>query len=82
MTNSLAREMLRSPPKGDAVKLTVCSLCLRVRQGRTWIDAEGAIRELRSYELLDLPRMDAAVCSACEDEISRRRAEIEQPLAA
>jgi NMD protein affecting ribosome stability and mRNA decay len=64
------------------MKLTVCSLCLRVRRGKTWIDAQGAIRELRSYELLELPRMDGAVCGACKDEISRRRAEIEQPLAA
>jgi hypothetical protein len=39
------------------MKLTICSLCLRVQRGRSWVDAEQVIHELRSYE-----RSDCRIC--------------------
>ena len=64
------------------MQITICSLCLRVRRGKTWVDAGRVIREIHSYELPDLPRLKGSVCDACADEIFRRRAENEPPLAA
>jgi hypothetical protein len=64
------------------MKLTICSLCLRVQRGKSWVNAEQVIHELRSYERSDLPHLRDAVCDDCVDTILRRRAEAEQPLAA
>ena len=41
--------------------LITCSLCLRVLRGSEWKDADQVIREIRSYELDALPRLDSAV---------------------
>lgn len=64
------------------MKLTICSLCLRVRRGKNWVDAGRVISEIRSYDLPDIPQLESAVCDACADEIFRRRAQSEQQLAA
>jgi hypothetical protein len=55
--------------------LTTCSLCLRVLDGSEWIEAERAIREIRSYELGAPPRLQAALCDACAETIDNRRAQ-------
>jgi hypothetical protein len=54
--------------------LIVCSLCLRVLDGSEWKEADQVIREIRSFELPVLPRLDAAVCDACAEAILVRRA--------
>jgi hypothetical protein len=53
--------------------LVTCSLCLRVRQGSEWREAEHVIRELRSYELEVPPRLHSAVCEVCAESIFSRR---------
>jgi hypothetical protein len=54
-------------------ELITCSLCLRVRRGSEWREAEHVIRELRSYELEAPPRLRSAVCDACAESIFSRR---------
>jgi len=63
-------------------KLVACSLCLRVRRGSAWVDAETAIRELRTYELPSLPRLEPAVCDDCLAAIVERRMQAEEAIAA
>jgi hypothetical protein len=62
--------------------LVTCSVCLRVRSGLEWIEAEQLIREIRSYELEALPRLLSGVCDFCAGSISDRRAPLSQPVAA
>jgi hypothetical protein len=52
--------------------LIVCSICLRVRRGSEWLDAEDVIRDIKSYDD-QLPRLHGAVCSDCAETIARRR---------
>jgi len=60
--------------RNQRTDLVTCSLCLRVRRGSEWRDAEHVIRELRSYELEAPPRLHSAVCEVCADSIFSRRA--------
>jgi hypothetical protein len=62
--------------------LVICALCLRVQQGSDWIDANQVIRELRSFEHEEPPRLNGVICDDCADSIFRRRAEAREPLAA
>jgi len=62
--------------------LVTCPLCLNVRRGAEWIDAERMIRETRSYELAALPQLISEVCARCDDAIARRRAQKHAALAA
>lgn len=62
--------------------LVTCSLCLRVRRGSAWIEAEAVITELRSYELDVPPRLLPGVCDDCADAILLRRARTAEAIAA
>ena len=64
------------------VRLVTCSICLRVRRGSSWIEAEAAIQELRSYELATAPRLLPGICNVCERALFERRARAEEPVAA
>jgi hypothetical protein len=64
------------------IDLIACSICLRVQRGSDWVDAEDVIREIRSYELDESPRLHGVVCKDCAEAISRRRAVHEEPVAA
>jgi hypothetical protein len=66
----------------DSLTLTACSLCLRVLQGGEWIDAETAIRELRSFEHHEPPQLEPGLCAHCAESIHQRRVSVEEPLAA
>lgn len=59
-----------------------CSICLRVKRGSQWIEAERVIREGRTYDLVEPPRLANGVCDDCAVSIFRRRAEAEEPIAA
>jgi hypothetical protein len=62
--------------------LITCSLCLRVRRGSEWVEAEHVIREIRSYELGAPPRLRSAVCGVCAESILSRRVQEGESLAA
>jgi hypothetical protein len=55
---------------------------MRVLRGSEWIEAERVIREIRSYELDELPRLRSRVCDVCAESIFSRRTSFEQPVAA
>lgn len=63
------------------IDLTVCSICLRVRRGSEWADAEDVIRDTKSYDD-HLPRLHSEVCSDCVETIARRRAAGQEAMAA
>ncbi|MEP7336063.1 MAG: hypothetical protein ABI717_09815 [Actinomycetota bacterium] len=44
--------------------------------------AENVIRELRSYEFAEPPRLDPALCDDCAQAIHGRRARADVPFAA
>jgi hypothetical protein len=62
--------------------LIACSLCLRVLRGSEWLEAERVISEIRSYELADPPQLKAGLCDVCAASILKRRADVDEPLAA
>jgi hypothetical protein len=62
--------------------LVTCALCLRVRPGSEWMQAELAIRETRSYELATAPRLPPAVCEACAESIFGSRMQVADAIAA
>ena len=64
------------------LELTTCSLCLRVRRGSEWMEAERVIRATRSYELEVPPRLRSGVCDVCAESIFNRRSELVVPAAA
>jgi hypothetical protein len=77
---------LLQPPRSRHTEprrsLVSCSICLRVLRGSEWIEAERAIRALRSYELAAPPRLEPGLCDACAESISRRRARVGASIAA
>jgi hypothetical protein len=73
----------RTPRQGESPNhLITCSLCLRVRRGSEWEEAEEVIREIRSYELDAPPRLDSGVCDVCAEAIFNHRAHEREPMAA
>ena len=62
----------------EATRLIVCSVCLDVLDGATWIEAERAIASLRSFELPAPPRLEAALCDRCVESIRLRRAHAQE----
>ena len=66
----------RSPGIRSAAPFTfqACSICLRVLDGTTWVEAEHIIRTLRTYDLPHAVQLDAGLCDVCADELDRRRA--------
>jgi len=64
------------------LELVSCSLCLRVRRGSDWMEAERVIRETRSFDLAAPPRLQSAVCDECAESIFSRRMQIADAVAA
>jgi hypothetical protein len=67
-------------PRGR-INLVTCALCLRVRRGSAWVDAETVIRELRSFDRA-LPHLRPGVCDDCLAEVYVRRVPAEEAIAA
>ena len=75
-----SRRVLQTTRSAD---LTACSLCLRVRRGSEWLEAEQVIRQLRTYELDAPPRLHPGVCDLCaESMFGGRAAGVDEPVAA
>lgn len=64
------------PPQPPQPGLVACSICLRVLRGSTWVEAEEAIRELRSFEHRTPIRLGPALCDDCSDELADRRGDV------
>jgi hypothetical protein len=64
---------LKSSPV-PALSVVACSLCLRVHRDGVWIEAEEAIRELRSYEFSAPLPLEPGLCDECADNLRARRA--------
>ena len=79
-TNLLQHLSLRREPR--VPRLVACSICLRVRRGSEWIEAERVIGQIRSYELAAPPRLERAVCDVCAGSLLARRASGDGRLAA
>jgi hypothetical protein len=60
----------------------VCTLCLRVLRGSSWVEAEKVIREVRSFELTSMPSLLNGLCSDCSEMIRLRRGEAQSAAAA
>jgi hypothetical protein len=73
---------LRSLDDEVGESLVVCTLCLSVLRGASWVEAEEVIRELRSFELPELPRLVSGRCNDCSEEIQSRREESHRMAAA
>jgi hypothetical protein len=69
-------------PEADWLRLAACSVCLRVLSGSDWVDAEDAIRKLRSFERDRPPRLSPALCASCVESIRLRRIDAPGPIAA
>jgi hypothetical protein len=76
----IASPPIASPPVPSP--LIACSVCLRVLRGTEWVEAERAIRDLRSFALPAPPRFESALCDHCTESIDRRRREPKETLAA
>ena len=63
-------------------RLVACSACLRVREGKTWIEAAQAIRRLRTFEDERLVQFGGGLCDRCKTELRLRRHDNVEPLAA
>jgi hypothetical protein len=60
--------------RAGRIGVVACSLCLRVLRGDSvWIEAEEAIRELRSFELPAPVALLPGLCTRCGDLVSARR---------
>jgi hypothetical protein len=59
-----------------AAELVACSICLRAQHAGGWIEAEQAIRELRTYDLREPVHLKPALCDECRDEIAERRGRV------
>ena len=64
------------------LKLITCSVCLRVQEGETWVEASRAIRELRTFERDTVVRLGGGLCPHCELGLRRRRRRDSQQVAA
>lgn len=60
-------------PQVQPAGVVACSICLRVRRETEWIEAEEAIRELRSFEHRLPLRLAAGLCDSCSHELVERR---------
>jgi hypothetical protein len=50
-----------------------CSICLGVQREYGWVSADEAIRDLRTYELVEPLRLTPAVCDQCTENLAERR---------
>jgi hypothetical protein len=68
--------------RGGSRGLVSCSVCLRVRHRRGWIEAAEFIRQLRTFERPDVVRLRGALCEGCTTELRLRRQSGSAELAA
>jgi hypothetical protein len=59
-----------------ATELVACSICLRTQHAGGWIEAEQAIRELRTYDLRDPVQIKPGLCDECSEGIAERRGRV------
>jgi hypothetical protein len=57
----------------DSLRLVTCSICLRVRMDREWVEAHAAIRTLRTFAHKSVASLLGALCDRCEEGLRLRR---------
>jgi hypothetical protein len=70
------------PPIRAEIGMVACSRCLRVQRGSTWVEAEEIIKELRTYELVDPPRLRPGFCDYCAAALTVSRTAAPHSIAA
>jgi hypothetical protein len=66
----------------DSLRLLACSICLRVRMDREWVEAREVIRTLRTFEHESIVCMRSGLCDRCEEGLRLRRQRDPEQLAA
>lgn len=61
--------------------MVACSRCLRIRNGSSWFEPELIIRELRSFDRSQAPKLRPGVCDRCRAQIDAAR-RLHRPIAA
>jgi hypothetical protein len=75
--------LFQDAPDSRPQSVVACSVCLRVLRGDAWIEAEAAIRELRSFERPTALPLEPGFCAECSDRArARRDAEPQRPTGA
>ena len=67
------RERAQLPPIRTELGIVACSRCLRVQRDGGWVEAEEMIRVLRSFELVDAPKLLPGLCDHCLSAIDAKR---------
>ena len=49
--------------------LVVCSWCKRVDVSGDWVEVESAVRQLKLFDLIHLPRITHGMCTDCSERI-------------
>jgi hypothetical protein len=62
------------------LRLIACSRCLRVLCDEEWVRPETVIRELRTFDYQEAPRLEPVLCPLCTFSIQLRRAHGRAPL--
>jgi hypothetical protein len=69
------------PPFGRP-SFETCSICLSVLHNERWLEADEAIRALRTFERRSVPHLKDGLCDRCETDVRRRRLRVPEQAAA
>jgi hypothetical protein len=71
---------VRADRRSAPLRVIACSICLRVLHESGWVDADEAIRKLRTFALPAPVGLDPGLCDRCVDVVAARRTETAQPI--
>jgi len=71
---------VRADPRSAPLRMIACSICLRVLHESGWVDADEAIRKLRTFALPAPVGLDPGLCDRCVDVVAARRSDTAQPI--
>jgi hypothetical protein len=71
---------VRADRRSAPLRVIACSICLRVLHESGWVDADEAIRKLRTFALPGPVGLDPGLCDRCVDVVAARRTETAPPI--
>ena len=71
---------VRADRRSAPLRMIACSICLRVLHESGWVDADEAIRKLRTFALPAPVGLDPGLCDRCVDVVAARRSDTAQPI--